>query len=128
MIFYFCHVSPTYWYNFSPSFEANAMDWAITFFSMETTDVQLMTMMKITPFRKTIFFSGFENSLFLCIIFIGIVSFNASFFYVTYHKSSIIKTLPDNSHVSPSPFFQARKVTKHHPSFLIPHNQINKTV
>lgn len=80
------------------------------------------------PIQKTIFFSGFENSLFLCIIFIGIVSFNASFFYVTYHKSSIIKTLPDNSHVSPSPFFQARKVTKHHPSFLIPHNQINKTV
>lgn len=53
---------------------------------------------------------------------------NASFFYVTYHKSSIIKTLPNNCHISPSPFFQARKVTKHHPSLLIPHNQINKTV
>lgn len=57
------------------------MDWAITFFSMETTDVQLMTNYdENNPIQKNNFFSGFENSLFLCIIFIGIVSFNASFF------------------------------------------------
>lgn len=73
------------------------------------------------PIHKNIFFFQDLRTLFFCIIFIGIVLMHL--FYVTYHKSSIIKTLPHSSHISP--FFQARKVTKHHPPFFIPHNQIN---
>ena len=45
------------------------MDWAITFFSMETTDVQLMTIMKITPFTKTIFFQDLRTLSF-CVLYL----------------------------------------------------------
>lgn len=78
------------------------------------------------PIHKNNFFFQYLRTLSFFVLYLLVLLVLMHLFYVTYHKSSIIKTLPHSSHISP--FFQARKVTKHHPSFLIPHNQINKTV
>lgn len=75
------------------------------------------------PIHKNNFFFQDLRILSFFVLYLLVLLVLMHLFYVTYHKSSIIKTLPHSSHISP--FFQARKVTKHHPSFFIPHNQIN---